>query len=75
MKKLFHIISYLLDDYLLISLTKDWLYLFDSLPEFEVQIDNENKLHLISTHTIKNKSRLRDSKYERICFLARHKKK
>jgi len=53
-------IPFMFDEYVLLSFSKNWIHLFKTVPEFEVNIDKENKLHLISTHTIKNKQQLRD---------------
>jgi len=53
MNKKYHIIPYLLDEYLLLSLSKDWIYLFDRVPEFEITIGNDRKLHLVSKQEIK----------------------
>jgi len=44
--------SYAFENYLLISLDLDWLSLFQKIPTFEVSIDNEKKLHLISNEVI-----------------------
>ena len=54
MKKLYHIISYLFENHLLISLSKEWINACHGLPEFDVIIDDDNKLHLISKQVVKN---------------------
>ena len=53
MKRLSDITSYLFEDYIIISLTKDWITVFKGLPEFEVRIDDKDRLHLISKQVIK----------------------
>ncbi len=40
-------------DSLIISLTKDWMSLFNCIPEFEGKIDKDGKLHLVSKQKIK----------------------
>ncbi len=44
----------LFEGFLVLGLDKDWLDVFGELPEFEVQIDNKRKLHLLSTKSIPN---------------------
>jgi len=60
MMKVCRAVPFFFGDHVLLSFSNDWIILFKTIPEFEVIIDNENKLHLISTHTIKNKSRVLD---------------
>ncbi len=52
MKRLSDVTSYLFEDYIIVSLSKDWLNAFGKLPDFEVLIDNLGKLHLRSKQTI-----------------------
>ncbi len=40
------------EDFLVLGLHKDLMNVFGELPEFDVQIDNKRKLHLISTKSI-----------------------
>ena len=54
MKKLSHIISYLFENHLLISFSKDWINTCNGLPEFDVMIDSNNRLHLISKQVVEN---------------------
>ena len=54
MKNVFHIISYLFEEYLIISLSKEWISLFNCIPEFKGKIRKDGKLHLISKQEIKN---------------------
>jgi len=42
----------LFEDFLLLSLHKDWLDVFGEIPEFDVQIDSKRRLHIISTKSI-----------------------
>lgn len=42
----------LFEGFLVVGLHKDWLDVFGELPEFEVKIDNNRRLHLISTKSI-----------------------
>ena len=51
MKRLSDITSYLFEDHIIISLSKDWLSAFDKLPVFEVFIAND-RLKLISKEKI-----------------------
>jgi len=55
MKRLSDVTSYLFEDHIIISLSKDWLNTFGKLPDFEVLIDNLGKLHLKSKQTIHNR--------------------
>jgi len=48
MKKISHITSYLFESQLIISLSKDWMKTFGGLPQFDVFIDEKNRLHLVS---------------------------
>jgi hypothetical protein len=45
---------YLLENYLLLSLTSEWIEYFDGIPTFTVFVDKENKLHLVSEKVIRN---------------------
>ena len=54
MKKISHIISYLFENHLIVPLSKDWINACHGLPEFDVIIDRNNKLHLISKQIVKN---------------------
>ena len=44
----------LFEDFLVLGLAKEWLDVFGELPEFDVQIDNKRRLHIISTKSIPN---------------------
>lgn len=46
---------HLFDDYLLISLTNNWIGVFGRIPEFDVMIDSDDKLRLTSTDCIKKR--------------------
>ena len=48
MKKISHITSYLFESQLIISLSRDWMKTFGGLPQFDVFIDEKNRLHLVS---------------------------
>ena len=52
MKRLSDVTSYLFEDHIIVSLSKDWITVFKGLPDFEVLIDNFGKLHLKSKQTI-----------------------
>ncbi len=45
---------YIFENYLIIALHQDWIKLFNKIPTFTVQIDEEQRLHLISDEKIKN---------------------
>jgi len=64
MKNIFHIISYLFEEYLIISLSKEWISLFNCLPEFEGKIRKDGKLHLVSKQIVKKLQREKDNKEE-----------
>ena len=53
MKNVFHIISYLFEEYLIISLSKEWISLFNCIPEFEGEMDKDGKLHLVSKQKVR----------------------
>ncbi len=53
MKKIGKVSPYLFGDHLVIALSKDWINVTNSVPEFNVLIDNDNKLHLISIQEMK----------------------
>ena len=52
MKKLVEVTSYPLEGSLIISLSNQWLTLFKSLPMFDVFLDNDKRLHIISKQVI-----------------------
>ena len=53
MNKLGTISPLIFDDSLIISLTKDWINHFQSVPKFDVSIDKKGRLLLISKDFIK----------------------
>ncbi len=48
---------HLFENYLLISLTSNWIEVFGRIPQFDVMIDSDDKLRLTSTDCIKNGER------------------
>ena len=52
MKKITDIVPHLIEDHLIISLSKKWIDLFSKIPEFEVLIDSKNRLVIISKDRI-----------------------
>ena len=48
MKKISEVKSFLFDNHIILSFSKDWIDVFKEIPEFEVMIDSKNRLHLIS---------------------------
>lgn len=48
------VIPYLIYDHLLISLDKKWIEVCNGIPKFTVFIDENKKLHLVSTQEIKS---------------------
>jgi len=52
MKKIGTVLSYLFDNHIIVSLSKDWITVCKGLPEFEVLIDDQNRLRLISKQKI-----------------------
>jgi len=55
MKKISEITSYLFDSNLLISLSKDWINIFEGMPKFSAEFKN-GKL-VLTSQTIKEKER------------------
>ena len=53
MKKVDKIIPYIFENYLIISLSKDWINVFDEVPKFEVFIDNKKRLILVGPTIVK----------------------
>ena len=54
MKKITDIVPHLVEDHLIISLSKKWINLFSKIPEFEVLIDSKNRLVIISKDRIRS---------------------
>jgi len=54
MKKLTSVSPYVFENFLIISLDLEWLKLYKTIPTFEIFIDEEGKLHMISKERIKN---------------------
>ena len=46
------IIPYLFEGYLVLSLSADWIKLFNQIPSFSVFIDDSQKLHIVSKEVI-----------------------
>ena len=53
LKTITRIVPYFFGDVLVIGLAKEWLTKFTHLPQFEVHIDNNGKLVLISVESVK----------------------
>ncbi len=65
MKKIGTVLSYLFENHIILSLSKDWITICKGLPEFEVRIDDQNRLQLISKQVIGSEvKRERDTKKE-----------
>ena len=67
MKKISHIITYVFENNCIISLAKEWISLCNGLPEFDVLIDKDKRLHLISKQKLdfkKNGFKLKEIKNE-----------
>jgi len=47
MMKLSKIKPYLFENYLIIAFSKDWIDIFDEIPQFEVFIDKKKRLVLV----------------------------
>lgn len=58
MKKFCETKPMLFEGYLILSLDKKWLDVFGELPTFEAGLDDDGKLHLISTKSIYKKKPL-----------------
>lgn len=55
MKKIGEAKTMLFEGYLILSLDKKWLDVFGEEPTFEASLDDNEKLHLISTKSINKK--------------------
>lgn len=53
MKKVCDVAPIIFNDYLVISLSKDWIRYFEKIPNFSVWIDNKGKLLIRSMSEIK----------------------
>jgi len=65
MKKITDVVPHLIEDHLIISLSKKWIGLFSNFPEFEVKIDSNNRLVIISKDRIRRISNEEKTKRER----------
>lgn len=52
MKKIGETKTMLFEGYLILSLDKKWLDVFGEIPTFEASLDNDGKLHLVSTKSV-----------------------
>jgi hypothetical protein len=55
MKKICETKPMLFEGYLILCLDKKWLDVFGEMPTFEARLDNDGKLHLISTKSVYKK--------------------
>lgn len=55
MRKICSVSPVIFNDYLVISLTKDWLKYFEKLPTFTAIIDNKSRLVLVGPQISFNK--------------------
>lgn len=46
------ITPYLLEGYLILSLSAEWIKLFNQIPSFSIFIDDSQKLHIVSQEVI-----------------------
>ena len=54
MKKIADVYSYLFEDFLILGFDKKWMNLFRKLPSFEVFLDRQNRLQLISKEPVES---------------------
>lgn len=54
MKKIGEAKTMLFEGYLILSLDKKWLDVFGEEPTFEASLDDNGKLHLVSTKRLRN---------------------
>ena len=52
-KQIGTIAPFFFEDRLLIALSKDWINVFEKLPNFEIKIDSSNRLNITSKDRIK----------------------
>lgn len=52
MKKICETTPLLFEGYLVLALSSEWLDVFGGMPTFEVSLDDNGKLHLISTKSV-----------------------
>jgi hypothetical protein len=55
MKKICETKPMLFEGYLILALSKEWLDAFGELPTFEASLDDNGKLHLVSTKSVYQK--------------------
>jgi len=53
MRKISEVKSYLFDNHIILSLSQEWLNAFNQLPEFDVLIDDKNRLQLVSKQELR----------------------
>jgi len=53
LKKLTEVTPYLFEEHLILALSKKWIVSFKNLPSFEVMLDEQKRLHLISKEVVK----------------------
>lgn len=49
MKKIGQANTFLFEDHIILSFSKDWIEQFGELPKFDILLDDSGKLHLRST--------------------------
>ena len=55
------IIPYLFEGFLILSLSAEWIKLFNQIPSFSVFIDDSQKLHIVSEEVLKVEKRTKKS--------------
>ncbi len=53
MKKLISITPYLFENSLILSINSDWINQFGHIPQFDIFIDKNKKLHIVSIEALK----------------------
>ena len=56
MKEFDEVATFHFDKYLVLGLSEEWLKVFKEPPRFTASLDNDGKLHLISTKSVYKKS-------------------
>ncbi len=55
------ITPYLFEGFLVISLNPDWIKAFDGIPNFDVSVGKDKKLHIVSNKKIQNTTTKRET--------------
>lgn len=54
MRKIGTVTPYMIDDYLVVSLSRNWVNIYQSIPTFDVFLDEKNRMHLVISENMKS---------------------